>query len=169
MAQGESFQDKIAKETDGIIGQEMRGCYKTDSFVIFFSNDIVCSDYIMEVKSVDKNRIVEDWYFNNSIVQCAVYKSLLSVCDGNLITSKFFVEQGNPCVQTKINDNIEYYLLFGDNKYLISVTNTDKIIQFISAKALASMDWTEAKKFDTLYKHKEYETLKDCFSFSIVN
>ena len=166
---GESFQHKVAKTTDGLIGQEMRGEYETDALRIYFSNDIVCNDYIMEVKSVDKTREVADWYFKSSVVQCAVYKSLLMMGNGWLTTSTFFVDMGNPRINECVNTNIDYYLLFGDEKYKVNVTNPKDIVGFICTKAKASLDWTEAKNFDNFYKHKEYDMLQNWFNVERIN
>lgn len=163
---GVSFQHQIATKTDNLIGEEMRGTYVKDGILINFSNDIVCPDKIIEVKSV--NREIEDWYFNNSIYQCAVYKALLMKSNKKLVTSKFFVDLGNPYVETTVNNDVSYYLKFGNDLYLIQVNNADKIVEFIYNKAVASMDWDKAREFDANYKFKEYETLKDCFSFSKV-
>lgn len=163
---GTNFQHQIALNTKNIIGEEMRGSFIKDDILINFSNDIVCPDKIIEVKSV--NREIEDWYFNNSIYQCAVYKALLMKSNKKLVTSKFFVDLGNPYIETTVNGDISYYLKFGNELFLIEVNNADKIVEFIYNKAIASMDWDKAREFDANYKFKEYETLKDYFKFSKV-
>lgn len=165
---GEIFQHYIASKTDGLIGEEMRGSYIQDNICINFANDIVTNDYILETKSVSKDRPVEDWYFNSSILQCAIYKSLLSKCGGELVTATFFIELGNPLIKTKVKPNIDYLLHFGEDTYKINVTDTDRIIDFILRKAKASLTWTEAKNFDYHYKHLEYETLKEYFTYEKV-
>ena len=123
---------------------------------------------VLKVKSVIDGSNVEDWYFNSCVLQCAVYKSLLDKSNKHLITSKFFADMGNPVIETTINNDIKYYLRFGNSLYLVEVTNTDFIVDFIVKKAVASLEWDSAKNFDAKYKHKEFETLKDYFTVSKV-
>lgn len=162
---GETFQHKVAEQTKGVIGEEMRGTFIYENICINFSNDIVTKDAIIEVKSV--NRDVEDWYLESSLVQCAVYSALLRKTDGNLVTSKFFADMGNPIVETKVKPNIDYNLKFGDTLYCIEVNDEDKIIDFIIKKAKHCNTWDEAKIFDAQYKQKEFETLKDFFKYKL--
>lgn len=162
---GETFQHKVAEQTKGVIGEEMRGTFIYENICINFSNDIVTKDAIIEVKSV--NRDVEDWYLESSLVQCAVYSALLRKTNGNLVTSKFFADMGNPIVETKVKPNIDYNLRFGDTLYCIEVNDEDKIIDFIIKKAKHCNTWDEAKIFDAQYKQKEFETLKDFFKYKL--
>lgn len=162
---GETFQHKVAEQTKGVIGEEMRGTFIYENICINFSNDIVTKDAIIEVKSV--NRDVEDWYLESSLVQCAVYSALLRKTNGNLVTSKFFADMGNPIVETKVKPNIDYNLRFGDTLYCIEVNDEDKIVDFIIKKAKHCNTWDEAKIFDAQYKQKEFETLKDFFKYKL--
>lgn len=167
MLYGETFQHKVAQQTRDVIGEEMRGTFICDDICINFSNDIVTKNSIIEVKSV--NRDVEDWYLESSLVQCAVYSALLRKTNGNLVTSKFFADMGNPIVETKVKPNIDYNLRFGDTLYCIEVNDEDKIIDFIIKKAKHCNTWDEAKIFDAQYKQKEFETLKDFFKYNNIN
>ena len=162
---GETFQHKVAEQTKGVIGEEMRGTFIYEDICINFSNDIVTEDAIIEVKSV--NRDVEDWYLESSLVQCAVYSALLRKTDGNLVTAKFFADMGNPIVETKVKPNIDYNLKFGDTLYCVEVNDEDKIVDFIIKKAKHCNTWDEAKIFDAQYKQKEFETLKDFFKYKL--
>lgn len=163
---GETFQHQIATEVENLIGEEMRGTYIKDNICINFSNDIVCNDCIIETKSRMKDRPTEDWYFNSSILQCAVYKALLEKCNGKLVTATFFAELGHPFIETNVKPNIDYLLRFGDDTYKIELINSDAIIDFIVKKAKAALNWTDAFNFDSKYKHLEYETLKNYFKYS---
>ena len=163
---GVTHQHQVALNTDDVIGEELRGTYINGNICINFSNDIVCKDKIIEVKSV--NREVEDWYFNSCVLQCALYKSLLLKSNKQLITAKFYSDLGNPIVKTTVDDNIKYILYFGEKKYNIIVVNPDSIIEFFINKAKASFDWDSAKEFDLNYKFKEYETLKNYFRFELM-
>lgn len=162
---GETFQHKVAEQTDGVIGEEMKGTFIYENICINFSNDIVTKNSIIECKSV--NREVEDWYFESSLLQCAVYSALLRKTDGKLVTSKFFADMGNPIVETKVKPNIDYKLRFGDTLYCVEVNDEDKIVDFIIKKAKHCNTWDEAKIFDAQYKQKEFETLKDFFKYKL--
>lgn len=161
---GIEYQHELFLNTPDAIGEEMRGTYCWyDRFYINFSNDIVCKDKIIEVKTVKEP--VEEWYLKSSIWQCAVYCSLLLKSDRHLITSTFYVEQGHPKIETVVDENIKYVLYFGKDKYEIKVTDPDSIVDFIKRKALASRDWQDAKFFDEEYKHKEFEKFSPCFKY----
>lgn len=160
---GITYQHQVALSTENLIGEELRGTYIQDNICVNFSNDIVCKGKIIEVKSV--NREVEDWYFKSSLLQCAVYKSLLLKSNKKLITAKFFADLGNPIVETNVNDNIHYILYFGEDKYEINVNNPDYICEFLINKAKSTFDWNTAKLFDLKFKYKEFETLENCFSY----
>lgn len=51
---GCDFQHEVAKTLDNVVGEEMGGCVQDDNLLIYFSNDIVCMDKIIEVKSIDE-------------------------------------------------------------------------------------------------------------------
>ena len=161
---GESFQHKVAETTKEVIGEEMRGTYIKDNICINFSNDIVTKNSIIECKSI--NREVEEWYFESSLVQCAVYSSLLQKTNGDLVTSKFFSDMGNPIIKTTVDKNIDYLLRFGENTYKVTVNDADKIVDFMLKKAKATYTYNEEKTFDLCYKQKEYETLKQYFNYN---
>ena len=162
--QGAEYQHKLFLSLPNTIGEEMRGSYCWyGKFIINFSNDIVCNDKIIEVKTV--NKPVEEWYFKSSIWQCAVYYSLLMMSDRRLVTSTFYIEQGNPKIETVVDENIKYILYFGEDKYEIEVTNPYSIVDFIKRKAIASTDWQDAKLFDQEYKHTEFEKFNSCFKY----
>ena len=166
MEYGQTYQHKVALWVEGLIGEEMRGTYIQDDICINFSNDIVCNDRIIEVKSISEDRPTEEWYFNSSILQCAIYKSLIEKSDGKLKTATFFTELGNPSIETVVKNDIDYILLFGTTPYKINVTDSDKIVDFIIEKAKSTLTWEDAKIFDTHFKHMEYETLKSCLNYT---
>ena len=166
IAYGESFQHKIAESVEGLIGEEMRGTYVGEGVIINFSNDIVTDKSVIEVKSVSYDRPVEEWYLKSSLLQCAVYSSLLRKTDGSLVTAKFFTDMGNPCVETKISNLSDYLLVFGNDRYSVRVKDADSIVRFIVRKANASLTWEGARRFDSEYKHREYDVLSSYFEFS---
>lgn len=161
--EGESYQHQVVKKMNGVIGEEMGSVLIDDNVRIYFSNDVVCKDKIVEIKSV--NGEPEEWYLKSSLLQCAVYNSLLKMTDGRLKTAKFFSDKGNPIVETAVDDDIKYFLKFGNDIYLINVKDAGSIVRFILEKAKASMSWDGAKLFDAAYKRKEFETLKPFFDY----
>lgn len=162
---GIDYQHQIALSIDGLIGEEMGNYIEFDNIRVYFSNDIVTPSEIIEVKNIDKNRPVEEYYRNNSILQTAMYCALTWECNRFLRTSAFHVNSGHEYKTTIVDSRFEYKLYFGDEKYLILITNREKLIYFLKTKALYCLDWNKAKEFDAKYKRREFEVLKDCFEY----
>lgn len=160
---GERFQKAVANTIPNIIGQEMRSCYANGFLHINFSNDIVCHDKIIEVKSVSGK--YKDWYLKSSLLQCAFYKAMIMPGCNRLETASFYVEMGNERKSTVVPTYIRYVLVFGEEKYEVKVTNRLAIVNFFINKAMACGDWNTAKAWDEKYKHREYDELKDCFEY----
>jgi len=166
---GEKFQKAVADTIPNIIGEEMRGKYvnAAHAITINFSNDIVCADKIIEVKSVTGK--YEPWYLQYSILQCAFYKSMMLLGARRLETASFYVNLGNPRVETDVNlRSIRYILIFGEEKYEIFVSDPYQIVGFFEHKAYCSLDWNTAKQWDEQYKHREYECLKEFINYKMV-
>ena len=161
---GDKYQHELARQFTNVIDEEMRGSLVTGNFVINFTHDIVCDDKLVEIKYVDPTRTLEDWYLKSSLLQCAVYKALTNKCGGHLETATFRVNMGHTKQYATVPYDIPYILYFGDDKYKIMTNNDDAITDFITYKACASLDWTEAKEFDAAHKHREYEILSPYFS-----
>lgn len=162
---GEKFQNAVADTIPNIIGQEMRGTFRDFSkdVAIDFSNDIVCKNKIIEVKSV--SHPFQDWYFNSSLLQCAFYKSMIMLGANNLETASFYTQLGNEKIYTKVDNGIRYVLIFGEDKYEIMVHDASYIVNFFIDKSFACRDWTTAKEFDLANKHREFELLNKYFSY----
>ena len=167
---GEKFQRAVASTLHNIIGEEMRGKYVNNDLgiTINFSNDIVCEDKIIEVKSVFAP--AEDWYFKSSVLQCAFYKSMMLLGARHLETASFYVNIGNPRVETTIDAHrsIKYILIFGEEKYEILVNNPYQIVGFFEHKATCSLDWTSAGQWDGMYKHREFGVLEQYIQYKPV-
>lgn len=161
---GNEFQSQIAKRFSNVIGEEMGGCLQHENMLIYFSNDIICQDKIIEVKSVDKNREFSDWYLQSSFLQCAIYKTLTHYCKNFLKTASFHVKNGNKYMECCMSDSTPFLLYMGENIYQIHVLNYEPILKFILNKAKSTLNWDDAKSFDTKYKQKEYQTLKNYFT-----
>ena len=163
VAYGEKFQRAVADTIPNIIGEEMRGIYTNGGISIYFSNDIVCTNKIIEVKSVAGN--APDWYFQSSLVQCAFYKAMIMQGFNRLETASFHVARGNKREITIVPSYIDYILVFGEEKYKIEVNNPNGIINFFLNKARACTDWNLAKVWDAKYKRREFECLIQYISY----
>ena len=176
MEYGSKFQDAVADTLPNIIGQEMRGTYVSNNYghniAINFSNDIVAQnknyDYtIYEVKSVVGK--APEWYKQSSLLQCALYKAMIITKVDRLETASFYVNEGHEkkvvYLCTNIN-RVRYVLIFGEEKYEISLLDAPRIINFFEYKAsCCCSDWKMATDWDNRYKHLEFECLKGCFSY----
>ena len=150
----------------------MGGCYTYGDTAIYFCIDIVREDCFVEVKSVlNENR--EDcltyptWYFEQSILQCAIYKALLMNMDGNtLVTPKFRLDAGYADRSIEVNKSMPYTLQFGGvGNYVVNVKDDTRLINFLKDKIKALKDYDTATAFDAKYKHREFDLLKDCFTY----
>ena len=166
MIYGSKFQDAVADTIPNVIGQEMRGIYTNAAhgITINFSNDIVCNDRIIEVKSVVGQ--APEWYRRSSLLQCALYKSLIMLGSRHLETASFYVNEGHERVEALVNQSIRYILIFGEEKYEVEVKDAAQIVGFFEHKAVCcSGTWALATNWDERYKHLEFECLKGCFSY----
>lgn len=163
---GVDYQHQLIETIPDVIGEEMGNFIVFDNVRIYFSNDIITKNGIIEVKYVDKTKEVPEWYFNNSILQCAVYKALTVECKNELRTAAFHIKSGNIMQNHKFNnDMFEYILYFGNEKYKVELTNQEKLIKFLKFKVQHCLTWDNAKLFDGKYKRREFELLKNCFKF----
>lgn len=165
MLEGVSFQEEVCESLKNVIDQEMVGEFHDEEDMIRFSIDIVTTDAFIEVKSVDKDRELPDWYKKSSLLQCAVYYALLQESDGELHTASFRCNQGHAKVSTKANVDNPYVLVFGDEKYSISLLDRKSILDFVITKKNACGSWDDAKEFDGKFKHKEFELLSRFFKY----
>lgn len=174
---GVQFQSKITEEIKeqnrGEVAEELRGSYSYDNKTIFFCVDLYFNECFYEVKSIfDKDGNVSDtydeWYLNISALQCAFYKSLLMLGDnGRLFTPKFRIREGFEFKAQEINKFNDYFLIFGNvGKYKIEVSDPEAIIDFYKYKIESLVDYDTASIFDYKYKRKEFDILKEYFSFT---
>jgi len=107
----------------------------------------------------------EGWYLESSLLQCALYKSLL--IEGNnerLYTPKFRLREGYKmrCVEVDING--PYQLIFGSKlKYEVEVLDSRSIIEYYESKVGACVDYDSATKWDAEHKFKDFSLLRDYF------
>jgi hypothetical protein len=168
VAYGEKFQKAVADTIPNIVGEEMRGSYvnMAHGITINFSNDIVCEDKIIEVKSVKYP--VEDWYLNSSLLQCAFYKSMIALGARHFETASFYVNLGHERKYVDVSQAVRYILIFGEEKYEVFVSSPHDVVWFFEHKALCSTDWSIAKAWDAKYKHREFECLNQYISYKTI-
>lgn len=171
---GIQYQSKIVKDESlaNTVTDEMRGCYAYDDVEIFFCIDMIKNGEFWEIKSIQDengNETLEypQWYLNSSLLQCAFYKSLLLRMEGDMLfTPKFRIKEGYKRVALQINKNNNYYLQFGGvGVWQIDVINADALIEFYKNKINHITDYTEARAFDRQFKFKEFELLKQYFTY----
>ena len=176
---GIKFQSKITDDikqlNSGRAAEELRGQYLAGDILIFFCVDIFADNKFYEVKSIqdkDGNITTEypQWYLESSLLQCALYKSLL--IEGNndvLFTPKFRIKEGFEYVAQPVDKFGDYFLIFGDvAKYQITVNDSTSIIDFYLDKIEHCANYDLATKFDNNYKRKEFELLSQFFDYKIV-
>jgi len=175
---GIKFQSKVTEEEKAInkgkVAEELRGSYSYDNIVIFFCIDMFANDSFYEIKSIfDKEgnecNTYEDWYLYNSLLQCALYKSLLMLGNNDvLFTPKFRLKEGFEFEAQPVNKMNDYFLIFGNiAKYKVTVIDPLKIVEFYKAKIKSLENYDTATIFDNNYKRKEFETLLPYFTYTI--
>ena len=171
---GEKYQHSVSdksREDGHNVCDEMCGHYDFGDNAIYFCIDFVREDGFFEVKSVNNPSSYEQWYFEASILQCAVYKALLNAMGGNtLVTPKFRLDEGYSYQSIEANKSLPYKLIFGDvGTYIVDVTDGERLIRFLKEKINSLKDYNTARAFDAKYKHKEFSLLRNCFTYKKVS
>lgn len=166
---GVNYQAKMACKLEA--AEEFRGTYCQDDIVIYFCNDLVTTNKIVEVKSIVGE--AESWYFESSLLQTAFYKAMLMLSSGWLFTPKFRIKEGYARDKIHVDPFIDYHLLFGNKEYKITIPTIEDakiIVDFFVQKAsiIAKGSWDEARSFDSKYKFKQYEALNNHFKYNLV-
>ena len=154
---------------------EMQGVYHCGDDNIYFCIDIVKPDGFIEVKSVfDENgndaTDYDDWYLASSLLQCAVYKSLLMNMEGNkLSTAQFRINEGVERREIDVDVNQPYYLKFGSvGTFEVKVKNSKPILDFLQKKIKSLSDFDSARAFDKKYRYNEFKILSQYFEYNII-
>lgn len=163
--EGSNFQDMITNTYFPNCCPEMCGVFEYNGNAVFFSNDICYEDKLIEVKWVDEESEVSDWFLQTSLVQCAVYQSFIKSGCNLLHTAKFAVLSGKESKVFKVNPDAPYYLRFGNDTYIVKVKDPMPFINYIKEKLDCISDHCRAVRFDIKYKHREFELFKDSFEF----
>lgn len=151
--------------------REMGGSYKlTNEDIIYFSwDEVILNVDSGKAKFVEHKQVLgesESWYKNNSILQTALYGAL-ALQQWEFKTSLFHILNGNPKHKIDLfGYSRSFYLQFGKESYRVRLLKSTKLLNFLKEKALASKTYNTAIEFDKQYKHKEYQILKECFTFN---
>jgi len=164
MIRGNEYAKKVVEKKHAT-AEEIRGAFHKDNITIFFSNDMLKNNILFEIKMIDEDREVADWYFESSILQTVFYKSLLMNSTGILVTPQFRIKQGYDSQTIKVPTNTEYHLLFGEDEYKIEVIDDKKINDYFIRKANATFDWEDAELYDYDHKFKHFQHLKKYFKY----
>lgn len=145
---------------------EMRGTYCYDDMLFHYVFDEVIDSSRLEfIEHKSTMYGTPDWYINSSILQMALYSSLVHVNDNsNLVTASFV--KGDKHSLSIANRYKVFKVVFDNNtEYTVNSINPEKIVAFYISKAIASMSYDTAREFDLKYKRKEFEILKQYFSY----
>lgn len=171
MLRGVNYQHSVVEEhikQGGKVYEEMAGtCAVADAYVDF-SIDMIHDGTFIEIKSVSDPNDYAQWYLNQSILQCVLYKTLLlNMADKVLQTASFRIDESHPKEVINVDVTQPYRLIFGDvGVFEVDVTNPAKVFDFFTKKVKALDGYDSAKEFDLIYKHKEFDTLKGCFTYT---
>lgn len=163
---GVIHQNTIAKENK--LSEELRGTLNFDDCKLHFCIDgYNKNDNIYyEIKST--NFKVEKWYYEQSVIQSIFLATAISKVS-ELCTPSFLIKKGYEKITEQVKDDYKFYLLFGKKKILIKPNShiydfyirklhiVNKCI--IESDKTFYLDLLEAKKYDALYKFKDYELL----------
>lgn len=167
---GVEHQHNVANKqgTNGIY-EEMKTSFQYDNIVINCCHDIVDKKkkIVTEVKMVDPNRPIEQWYLQSSIVQCVLYSTICHF-NGNLFnTPQFRIRQGYKQDGFYLS-KLEYHLLFGDKEYLITVNDYDKVLSYFLIKANCSSNYNMAKQYDSIHEFQHFKDLEQYFDCQLI-
>lgn len=147
--------------------KEMRGTFSRDNLLIFYSFDEmqISKDTLtlIEHKTIQDESTVEEWYFNSSVLQTAVYYAFLTENSAKeYYTAKFFRKQGHNTNYLDISkfSKINNILFFGKKKYQVTTTNTKELVNIYLKKARSTEEYFSATEWDDKWKFKEWAKLK---------
>lgn len=149
--------------------KEMRGTYVHNAFLLHYTFDEIRVNekngnvLLIEHKMIENGSLVENWYIENSILQIALYHSLLKLNPNKeYFTAKFYRKLGynTNYFEVAANKKITSHLLMGDKVIEVGVKNPKALVDFFIKKAISTFDYTSAKDFDLKYKRKEFQLLK---------
>jgi hypothetical protein len=170
MIRGSEYQEAVTNILGGM--KEMKSDLTYNNIRICCCHDLVnrYEKTITEIKHVDKTRDIPEWYFQQSILQCVLYKTIYHYSGGVLTTPKFMIDQGYEA-QTFVMSLSKYQLLFGDKLYeiIINPDNYIDIIRYFEIKALYSLkSYDTAKSYDAIHYKHHFEDLRQYFDYQLI-
>ncbi len=156
--EGVDYQDEVASGM-----QEMRGTYRARGITIFFSNDEVVDGVVVEHKNVPPDEC-EEWYFRQCLIQCAFYKSMISLGANRLETATFRRRQGAARDVVTVNTDCEYILDMKGELFSVDCRSSKKIVGHFVKKAVASLDYKTARAWDRDFKHRDWDAVGSLIS-----
>lgn len=168
MLSGIAYQNKVAVELQAEDAQEFRTTLSVDDLTIFACHDIVTSDYIMEVKSIEEGSKVEDWYIESSLLQTAFYKALLMCSDGKVFTPKFRIKEGYKRQMKQLDVNLPYRLKLGNlASYEVNVVSPMELIKYFAEKGrITFLSREECVAYDKIHKFKHVSFCHDYYTYT---
>lgn len=163
---------------------EMRGTYVFKKHLIHFTFDEIQKkdDHILfiEHKFIDDENNLEDWYINSSLLQTALYQAL-AMKTKEYITAKFMRKTHEVnYLEIKKKEKRRSELLFSNEnfmrRYEVIVTDPKKLIKFFTDKLKYTLidgikladSYEKAREWDKKFKRKEFELLKDTFTYKVI-
>lgn len=168
---GMKFQHKVAEEK-GCTAEEFRTCIEYKDIIIFACHDLITEDGFVEVKNIDEGTEVPQWFLESSLLQCAFYKSLLLHSNGFVTTPKFRIKEGYNKESKRVDINKPYILHIGNDEYKVSLKNkkaSEKILEYFYEKAKSTINYDDARLYDSTHKFKHFEHLKEYFTYEKIN
>lgn len=143
---------------------EMGGHYASKGVDIYFSHDDTTKTAIYERKNVLRDD-VEEWYFQQCILQCALYLALTVLTDGKLRTSPFYRKQTGRDDSITVRPGFRYYLDMGGELWEIDA-RASKVAGYYVEKARSSISWSFAEHWDDSHKHQEWDELRQYVKYA---
>jgi hypothetical protein len=146
--------------------REMRGTFAMKDVTLHFCWDevIVSAKRHLAFHEI-KQPGSETWYYDNSVLQTAVYAALTEQ-SFELVTATFHTRATGEKQTLDITlQQKDYYLLFGDRKIKVTVKKRLPLILYYVDKAkmihraAVDKDWSLVKRYDEEYKFKDVEML----------
>jgi hypothetical protein len=155
----ETFQkiagQKFAKQNTKSKYIEMGNYYLYNGHRIYFAIDEVNKEkgkmHLIEHKMVKNFDECPPWYFQNSLIQVAFYGALTNR-QTKLRSAKFTGQSYEIRTQSRMYSKLN----FGGKWYTVTY-DAEPVMDFFMKKIRALESYKQAKAFDTLYKHREWE------------
>ena len=123
---------------------------------------------LIEKRNINKWSIVEDWYRNACILQCAAYQSFAKANKNKVLkTANYAIKNGEPALKVDLKNRfLHSKLQLGKlSTFTIYVNEPEKIIQYYLAKICSSYTYTSALEWDARHKHKDFDFLHNAIVY----